>query len=474
MEVDSPWTPPVYDLTNPPQRCTPVGGPFPAGDFPRSAKWCSDGSALLVHCEQRAFRVIHTPNTAPPAGASHTQTSFPQPAPIVDYAWYPHASASTPASFCFAASVREAPVKLLDASDGRLRASYPIVDHRERQIAPHSLAFDPSGTRLYCGFESAIEIFDVSRPGCEGTRVRMSASKKRKDGLKGIISALSFQPSSSSSPSSALLAVGSLSSPSSTGGSNIALFSSDLSTDPDPVIFLGGGPSAGVTQLLFNPAHPHILYASFRRHPGVYAWDIRADGSAPFVRYTLGTDASAREEKETPRKETNQRRRFDVDWAGRVLGCGDVNGHISLFDLSHSANPTQMDDSLAEGTTRQVNPTLTFPAHRDAIGGIAFHPFPNPDPQNINGRCGLVSVCGSRHFDEYSDDDDSGSASGSEDDSGGEGEESGVVSGMNKKRGSVRRPLRRRAPRVKEAGVSWWDLSSPSPSPAQVSPRAAT
>lgn len=39
-------------------------------------------------------------------------------------------------------------------------------------------------TRLYCGFEDAIEIFDVQRPG-EGERLSTTPSKKSKDGLKG-------------------------------------------------------------------------------------------------------------------------------------------------------------------------------------------------------------------------------------------------------------------------------------------------
>ena len=43
-----------------------------------------------------------------------------QPSPIVDYAWYPSASVNNPATFCFLASVRECPVKLLDGSDGRV------------------------------------------------------------------------------------------------------------------------------------------------------------------------------------------------------------------------------------------------------------------------------------------------------------------------------------------------------------------
>jgi hypothetical protein len=91
----------------------------------------------------------------------HHNRSFPQSSAVVDFAWYPGASSSNAPAYCFIASVRDCPVKLLDASDGRvvyllllwffvpslidprqLRASYPIVDHRERHIAPHSLSFN--------------------------------------------------------------------------------------------------------------------------------------------------------------------------------------------------------------------------------------------------------------------------------------------------------------------------------------------
>jgi hypothetical protein len=45
---------------------------------------------------------------------------LPQPAPILDFAWYPSASPLNPATFCFVASVRNCPVKLLDAATGRV------------------------------------------------------------------------------------------------------------------------------------------------------------------------------------------------------------------------------------------------------------------------------------------------------------------------------------------------------------------
>lgn len=44
----------------------------------------------------------------------------PQPAPILDYVWYPGATAELPGSYCFLASVRDCPIKLIDAVDRRV------------------------------------------------------------------------------------------------------------------------------------------------------------------------------------------------------------------------------------------------------------------------------------------------------------------------------------------------------------------
>lgn len=53
--------------------------------------------------------------------SSEARPVFPQAAPIVDVAWYPSASSRDPSTYCFVASVRDCPVKLLDATDGRVR-----------------------------------------------------------------------------------------------------------------------------------------------------------------------------------------------------------------------------------------------------------------------------------------------------------------------------------------------------------------
>jgi len=38
---------------------------------------------------------------------------------------------------------------------------------------------------LYCGFDNAIEIFDVGRPGDEGYRLKTTRTRSSRDGQKG-------------------------------------------------------------------------------------------------------------------------------------------------------------------------------------------------------------------------------------------------------------------------------------------------
>jgi hypothetical protein len=59
-------------------------------------------------------------------------------------------------------------------------------------VAAQSLAFDPTGTKLFVGLRNEIRVFDVAVPGrdCE---VRKTVPKKRKRdpiGLPGIVSSI--------------------------------------------------------------------------------------------------------------------------------------------------------------------------------------------------------------------------------------------------------------------------------------------
>lgn len=61
------------------------------------------------------------------ASTAETQPRvFVQPGPILDFAWYPSAGVTNPAAFCFLSSIRECPVKLLDASDGRVSHTFDL------------------------------------------------------------------------------------------------------------------------------------------------------------------------------------------------------------------------------------------------------------------------------------------------------------------------------------------------------------
>jgi hypothetical protein len=146
---------------------------------------CPDGSCVLSQCENRTLRlfhlyvssssfqnptsnfpptqtrrtppdrnlchssVIHTyperPHCSPP---EHTAPAlqpqplkigpiFPASSAILDYAWYPRATVRDPASYCFVASTRECPVKLLDAADGRVSAIPQRCCQRTRDLGVH-------------------------------------------------------------------------------------------------------------------------------------------------------------------------------------------------------------------------------------------------------------------------------------------------------------------------------------------------
>jgi len=351
---------------------------------------------------------------------------FPRAAPILDFAWYPRATPRDPSSFCFVASVRESPVQLLDASDGRLRASYKIVDHRERQIGPHCLSFNVSADKLYCGFEDAIEVFDLNCPG-EGTRLATTPSKKSRDGLKGVISALAFCPSYD--PSSRLYAAGSLS-PSSTGSANIALFDED--TGEKPVGWVGDI-KASVMQLAFNPVRSHMLYASFRRRDEIFSWDLRGSTVTP-VQVFCCSDGS--------RFETNQKMKFDIDFSGDLMGVGDQNGNVNMFSLITAGdNPTD-EVGAEEAPLCGAGPALKYHAHEDAVGSVAFHPL---HPL-------LLSVSGSRHFDDIDVDGDS---------DGGESSDSSVL-GEETSRGVTRAFIQthrhRPQPWIRDNSLRLWDV----------------
>jgi len=120
----------------------------------------------------------------------------------------------------------------------------------------------------------------------------------------------------------------------------------------EPLMYLGGGPRAGVTQvrwyctlirlcifflttgeqLQFNPLKPHILYAGYRGNAtgSIYSWDVRSNVDSPFEVLQVPPSPLAN-------RNTNQRMRFDVDFAGRMLSVGSQVRWPKFHDFFHVA-----------------------------------------------------------------------------------------------------------------------------------------
>ncbi|CAE7230552.1 unnamed protein product [Rhizoctonia solani] len=105
-----------------------------SSNFFRNIQWCADGSSLLGITEHASLEILDLTTEGNELKRSPRMFNFmhvtkinladrlslQQPAPILSTAWFPTASALEPASYCFVAAIRDTPIKLFDASDGRV------------------------------------------------------------------------------------------------------------------------------------------------------------------------------------------------------------------------------------------------------------------------------------------------------------------------------------------------------------------
>ncbi|GAA96505.1 uncharacterized protein L969DRAFT_95030 [Mixia osmundae IAM 14324] len=358
-----------------------------AAEFWRSAEWCPDGTSFLAASERRRLSLFALPASlySEPASVEeltpHTTRSFP--AALLSYAWYPYASATRPDTFCYATSVRDEPIRLNDAPSTKIRASYPLVDHRERYCAAQSLAFSPDGTMLYAGLESSVAVIDIARPGDEPLDyLDLAPDSGTFKGPSGLVSALAFSPHNPE-----LLAVGTLG-PIHRSLAQAGIY--DLTTSKlcltlPPRLAKAQRSQAhqyggtGITSLSFSVLDPNLLVSTARQCDLVLLWDIR-NPSHPIDEGTT-TRVLSRNGK------TNQRLGLDVSKREPRMMLGDADGHVSVHEV----------------TTQEA--VYGFEASREAIGSAHFHPYL---------PLALITT-GERHFsDSLCSDDDSESENESE------------------------------------------------------------
>ncbi|KAG9321519.1 hypothetical protein KVV02_001952 [Mortierella alpina] len=217
--------------------------------------------------------------------------------------------------------------------------------------------------RIYCGSNNMIQIFDTARPGRDSQKRPTVPTRKSKKGQKGVISCLAFNPDQSDlyAAGSYLKTIGLYDA----RAEELLLLLRDKSHRPHHRANKDGAvkdqdvpqrqrsadavpPMGGVTQLQFSPDGLY-LYSASRQDAYIRCWDIR---NTAHVLHRL----------ERPGELTNQRISFDISYDGQWLTTGDMNGDISVFDL------TSPEDA---GTDRLV---ARYHGHDDVVSAAAFHP----------------------------------------------------------------------------------------------------
>ncbi|KJE93918.1 WD repeat-containing protein 79 [Capsaspora owczarzaki ATCC 30864] len=316
---------------------------------------------------------------------------------IYDFAWYPQMNSSVdPATACFATTARAHPVHLVDAYTGETRCSYRSYDDKDEIASPFSLGFSQDGTRLMCGHQDLIDIFDTLRPGRECTSLRLRARGKR---LRRALRQERNNADQTATPVRRPAANNNAHHPVEQGGiiscfatpsdnapyfaagsydGTVGLYSS---ASDNPVIDLLAGPSGGITQLAITPDNRYLI-AGGRKSPDMVAWDLR-NMAFPLCRFARSCSSY-------------QRLAFDLE--GAVSGstgwmvAGSDRGIASAYWLpsflsiasmvsSDWLNPTADTPSVSPDKPPstmlfKADEKASFQAHSQSpINGISIHPY---------------------------------------------------------------------------------------------------
>nr|CAD7587841.1 unnamed protein product [Timema genevievae] len=199
------------------------------------------------------------------------------------------------------------PIHMWDAFTGELRCTYKPYNHLDEVISAYSLAFDPSGEKLYAGFDCMVKVFSTSIPGRKCVTRHLKRSSVPTEKQYGHIGCISVNPAMPK-----IYAVGSY-------AKTLVLFScssAGLYCEPDgAMLCILQGHTGGVTHLQFSPDGTK-LYSGGRKDTEILCWDMRYPGT--FL-YTMHRTV-----------QTNQRVYFDLTSDGRYL----LSGRSTRWSLS--------------------------------------------------------------------------------------------------------------------------------------------
>nr|CAG4638475.1 EOG090X06W9 [Cyclestheria hislopi] len=346
--------------------------------FLKGCKWSPDGTCLLTCAEDCKLRLFDLPTElyyckdAPFQGINITEMTpslrIKEGELVYDYCWYPLMSSWEPQSCLLASTAKNNPIHLWDAYTGKLINTYRAYNHVDEVEAATSLCMDPSGEKLYCGFNKCVRIFNVDTPGRQCETRPTKSSNGISASQSGIISCIAVNPALPSvyAAASYLKTVG-------------------LYSEPDgTTLCILEGHRGGVTHVKFSP-DGLLLYTGGRKDPEIICWDLRNPSSVLFtVKRTV---------------ETNQRIYFDLDPSGRYLLSGDTGGLIRIWDTLKAVESSGENDIV-------LSEIMSFRTDSDCTNGVSCHPW-LPLIATSSGQRHVPNVSQRDDSDSETDDDNS-------------------------------------------------------------------
>lgn len=251
IQEDFSWKPASFSFVNQPkllsnlsgkQITSLVSGPscYSEKYFWRNVAWSPDGTHLLCQSDDHHLDLFKLQQQQEDTTLIHV-FSIHAPTTLLSFAWYPFARQDDPQTWCFAIGARDVTIKLIDAYQGRTRATYGIIDHIERFKGPQSMAFSLDGRKLYCAHDSFLSIISLDNVGTNThplIRLTPSSRATRKGkaaaGQKGIISSITVSSDHLTNSTYDLVAIGTFA-----GTVGIYHIKGDTITDAERLCLLG-------------------------------------------------------------------------------------------------------------------------------------------------------------------------------------------------------------------------------------------
>ncbi|KAL2070507.1 hypothetical protein VTL71DRAFT_13533 [Oculimacula yallundae] len=361
----------------------------------KSAQWTPDGTTLLTSSADNTIRTFILPPTLLDSTSSQTLTPYTihnLPTPINCLTPYPYFALSDPSTTLYLSTPSALPIRLLNALNplSTPLATYNLISPTtEAYYTPSSLLWSTQNHFL-AGTDCLIAHFDISRSG-QGpvTRLPTIPSKRHKMkgggvGMRGIVSAMSQQPSAEDADVGMLAAgtwtrwvglydIGGL-------GGTVATWSIAEAADSDAGI---GG--SGVTETRWSACGKYLFVVE-RRSRGVLVYDVRFTGK--LVSWLMGREA-----------DTNQRIGIDLfpGESGTEVWAGGVDGVVKVWE----------GVGMIEGPQER---TWEWKAHDDPVTSTIVHPS-GTVVATCSGQRSSPTFKSSREECEESDEDSSGESS---------------------------------------------------------------